>query len=466
LTGSAYIRLIPLILLGLLACTSPPPPVPLPQLTITKNWFPGLPQEGSKILDPDFEIPSERVYEVRIVAWLLSRELPGKFDSINKRTRLILATHGGNPVLPSSAIAEGCKIVMGARAREAKSWIEIGGSKEAVKLLSTKGILPRGLTIEFLVEQAEVEESEGDVRRSLSFCVSRGLADKLTLSILSAEIEPSEHGRPGLLDQELIILDRAPAAGKDPLFLMWRARLARLHRQWVAVYLEVLPRTTGKLDEDLAECRASLLRRDKEVTSRAGVVSAGEAHGIDLVSAMESLSMVSKRRAMLVNQAEKTGATLALDLGLSGDESVLAAYTLRLIPKLKGKKREELLPAKLGWLLEREAWGLLLLHLEADPLPPEALALAVRHSGEMARYPGVLTSLLEESESVEALHKSILMENRAILGSNMPGPRIRAFLWLESQGEDLGDYQPMSSQKERRKAYLSLVQQWESERRQ
>jgi len=285
----------------------------------------------------------------------------------------------------------------------------------------------------------------------------------LTVSILGQEIVPTKHGISSVKNQELLVLDRAPEPGKAPLFLIWKARIATLKAQNVAVYLEVTPTAGRGLARKLSECRESLAQHGKEADARGRVVSKGEAQKIDLANVLESLSMVPKRRAMLVNQAQKSGAHLALDLGLSADANILATYFLRVTPLLQERKEEELTTEKLGWILEREGWLHVLLQLEAEPLKPEILALAVRHAGELARYPGMLTALLDESSGLAEFRAGVLLENRSILISNMPGPRIRAFLWLEDHGQDLEEYQPMATQKERRKAYLSLVEKWESQ---
>ncbi len=396
-------------------------------------------------------------------AWLLTKKLSEDLEPITQRTRLILATDGGRPVLPSSAIAQGGQVAVGKRARELKNWIEIGGSRVATRISATEGVLPKGLTLEFKAREADADDGAGAGNRTISFCVSRDTADELTLSILWQRVEPTVHNLAGVVDQELIVLDRAPQVGKSPVFLTWRVQLARLKEHWVAVYLEALPHSDRGLDEAIAECKASLLQRAEEAQQRTSVVSPGEAQAIDLTNALESLALVKKRRAMIVNQAGKTGAGLALDLGLSATEAFLASYILRLLPELQDKKGEDLNPDKLAWILEKEAWTQLLLQLEADPPLPEMLALAVRHAGELARYPGMLQDFLESSKSLEGLHRRILMENRSILISNIPGPRIRASLWLESRGEDLGDYRPMDTQARRREAYVALVRRWEAE---
>jgi hypothetical protein len=324
------------------------------------------------------------------------------------------------------------------------------------------------LTVQFTVGVADPDRGNEPPPRSLSFCVSRALDDQLTVSILAQEIEPTEHGLSSVKNQELLVLDRAPEPGKAPLFLIWKARIAKLKAHNVAVYFEVSPTAGRGLARKLSECRESLAHHGKEADARGSAVSKGEAQEIDLANVLESLSMMPKRRAMLVNQAQKSGAHLALDLGLAGDANLLATYFLRVIPLLEERKAEErkeekLTPEKLGWILEREAWIHVLLQLEAEPQKPEVLALAVRHAGELARYPGMMNALLEESSGLAAFKAGILLENRSILISNMPGPRIRAFLWLEDHGQDLEGYQPMATQKERRVAYLSLVRKWESQ---
>ena len=456
-------RLLASSLIGMCACSSGPKPIPLPAIKVTKSWLPGLPQEGARILEPGYTVSAKGVYQVKMIAWLLSAELPGEFEPVFERTKLILATEGKRPVLPSSTLVERGKLALGKKAREVRSWIEIGGTRNASRILSTTGILPKGLTLEFRVEEDSPEKPADPIRRALSFCLSRDSSDQLTVSILREETTPTEHELAGMTDQELLVLDRAPVPGKSPICVIWPANLPRLKQLWVAVYLEVAPEVDRDLDKSLAECLASLKESARQARSKVVAINDQDVRGIDLANALESLERVDKRRAMLVNQAKKTGADLALDLGLSAEDGLLAAYVLQLIPKLRSRKPEELVPKELGWILEKQAWLQLLLHLENDPIPPEILALAIRHAGEVARNAGLLRELVQGASGLAELQRAILNENRSTLISNMPSPRIRAYLWLESHGQDLGDYRPMASDAERRKAYLALVRKWEPE---
>ena len=458
--------LLSLGLFALTACGSAPPPLELPKLVVRKNWLPGLPQEGAKIGASKIEIPKDQVYEVRIVGWLLSKPVPGRFVPVSECTQLILALAGEQPVLPSSPLTGDGQVAVGPGALEAQSFLEIGGAKAAVQLLDDRGILPRGLTIEFEVGLENAAAEAARSRRTLSFCVSRAADDRLTVSILSRMTEPTQHGLSTLTRNEILVLDRAPEPGKSPMFLRWKARVARLKSQDVGIYIQVQSRVGWGLEKALAQCEESLRKQGRDAAAMGSALSPRETQEIDLASALESLALVSKRRAMLVHQAQKSHADLALDLGLSGDDQLLATYFLRVVPLLKAQEPAELTPDELAWILEREAWHQLLLSLEEQPPQPEIVALAMRHAGEIANYTGMLGTLVDDSKSLQQFQQDLLMENRSILSSNMPGPRIRAFLWLQGRGEDLMTYDPMADAKERRKAFVALVRKWESEAKQ
>jgi len=279
-----------------------------------------------------------------------------------------------------------------------------------------------------------------------------------------------EHSDPGLLveeqrgqkpvevvSREYIVLDRAPEIGGAPLGLVVPSPFVGDEGSAVAaiVRIERAPRTGQARAEHsgaLARCLADVRQSARRSAEEAVPVPAAELTADKLKSAFAALSSADHRRSALVLVASATNAELAADLALIADDELLTRYVAAIEKRSKADKGGTDAKQRLGWLLEQTAFRTLGEMLADEELPPDLLAILVRHGGAVGALAGELEEAIARVKDLAAFEQYLVAQNRAFLEHRHPAIRARAYDWLARRGLAPANYDPVGSDAERRRA--------------
>ena len=174
----------------------------------------------------------------------------------------------------------------------------------------------------------------------------------------------------------------------------------------------------------------------------------------------EALRVFQERggRSALLQVAQESKATLALELALVADESFLVTLNRRAFPHSPEptgdapatKVRPE--PA-IGWRLDRAAWELLAEGALNETLEPELQGVLFRAAGALAAFPDLLQEAAKGAKGDPAQFQDrLIAEQRYFLEDSSASARLRAYDWLKERGIVVPGYDPLGERDARRAA--------------
>ncbi len=162
----------------------------------------------------------------------------------------------------------------------------------------------------------------------------------------------------------------------------------------------------------------------------------------------QGLTDEDRQRAVLAFLAAEHEAEIAEDLALSAPPAAVSRFAERL--------QDCPVQPPIGWLLDRVALEFLVDEVAASDSTAFP-GFLLRHVGPLADEPSTVTDLIRRVNSTEDWTHLILAENEALLAESSSTQRLRAFDWLIQRGRNLGDFDPLASRSERRKALEDLA---------
>jgi hypothetical protein len=128
---------------------SPPPLLAENATVVSVRHFVGTPLSGTVLKEPPPIDPAD-VLEVE-VSFVALEENPSGFDPLGARARLIVASHGANPVRSTGGLTSSATYAVGEQAAELERQIESGRFQRHLNLVRAFGGLPPGVTARFEV---------------------------------------------------------------------------------------------------------------------------------------------------------------------------------------------------------------------------------------------------------------------------------------------------------------------------
>lgn len=433
-----------LVCAWLSSCSTPPEPTPVvpPALQVGVRHVAGTVLSDGPI-DGIPRLEAGKARRVRCRVTYLRRMPVDDLVPLATRTRLVVAAHGSEPLVPAAALISSARVGAG-NAAAAFATRASGDPIDAVEIAGLSGVLHAGTTAGF--RALGPPQDRGVQRRRAEILVSEDAEGRPVVALQIDDLANTASQR--LLRRQVVLLEDVPTEGEAPLVLVFPS----VYDDGGAFLAEItIDRPGDALTPILARARADLEQASAlgESPRFGGTASTN----LTLATSLKSLDISRHQRPSLVFLAQSTGATLALDLAMTADNATLAAWVLRVGPDVIEHWRDaKATPIELGWRLEHTAFTLLAARLDKDDLTTEMRGVLAMHAGEAGRFPGILSGALRRCGSNAQLHETLMQENREFLVGSDPAARVRAFDWLRARDAAPPGFDPLAPRTERRKA--------------
>ena len=479
-----------LLLLFPLACRAALPEGPPTPQVVTEIHH----RAGSLLSGPSpLGDPPDKGLEGVELFWRVSRvtdaclEHEG-LERLGTRLRLVISPERADPLAPSPTLRflGSCLIVSHGAVQDFLAQLEAGSfgpSLETTRLRSV--VLPNSTT--FLRSRSLrtiLVAGEGALHRSVTFAVSSPPDGEFTLGLAAEDIlvdgeaqsrpisayagdpRPLAYEKPGYIPEpvaleaqrlsEFVLLEDAPEVGAEPIVLVLPSPFeGEAGYSYVAEIRLISPPVpeTGEASRVhtamVARARREIEASIRDAARRTAPVN-GQALAVSrLASAIQELAIDELRRSALLFLAHETGAEFARDLVFVASDEFLAQL-LADVTDIEDLVRE-LGPQQLGWSFDQHSMGFMVELTEAGiELPGELTSVLIRHTGEVAHYPSLLSGAISIDRT--EFERRLLEENRVFLESSSPASRVRSFDWLQSRGLAPQGYDPLADDDARRAA--------------
>ena len=250
--------------------------------------------------------------------------------------------------------------------------------------------------------------------------------------------------------QETAFLDNLSLLDDGPFALLLPCTIDGT--PWKALAAEISIR---RITEDAnAPAAIASLHDNLSATSarvQAGLSLPATGNQPELQSAISALSRHDSLRPPLLFLATNTNADIASDFVLVADDAMLKQLGDQVLAKFPPPS-STIVPADLGWFLDRSALQLMAEQATKNALPPEMMSVLVLHTGELGRHPDSLEDVIKSVNSIADFKLRVIGENFIALEDNSPSARVRAYDWLKTQGKAPADFDPMGTRKSRRES--------------
>jgi len=440
------------VLLLLPACAaSRPAPFAPPPLAPAFSHFSGSPLTGALPLLG--ELPEEQQPQLALVLTARVVAVPSLSDAglqrLASQARLVVGAEGERSLRGLSRLSEGALVGAGAAAARVLAALDDGS------LPAVDGGAPATALLAGTTAALHLPAPLADLATPpLLVLVTR--AETLVVALaLQGEVAPlDEDDAAPRARSELVVLQIPLATDGAPLLLAVPLVLPDHPRAALLVALSA--RAPGPGDAAHAAdvthaARDARLAAERRRAS-ASRLTADESFLREVLSAFSALRDARSRRSALTFLADVASAPLAGDLALLADEALLTALVARV--EADGRDLSSLVEqgGGLGWLLERSAVQLLATRAVEAALPPELLALLLRHAGEAGRYPSTLLEAAGACASVAELSARLVAENLIALEDSGAAARTRACDWLAARALAPDGFDPLAPLDQRRAA--------------
>jgi hypothetical protein len=468
--STVTVRILRYLLLGIVGAAigcagnkAPPPPLVAPGAGIELAHFSGSALSGPTT-QPVQAIGADQAWLVDVSIYAMERMPRAAMRSVGTQARLIVATQGGEPVLPSTELAAASRCGFGAEAEAFVSALDSGALGRTTKIGAQRGAMLPGLALAARTTDPGAQDDSSGPWRGVVVSRPAAPSGDLELALVMqdlvapapADVDAAEVAqRPApILQRELALMDRSPPLSTDGATAAFVVplRMAGGAAEAVAAIVRVRPSPSAQdADEVYAESMREVAQSIERERAQAHVVPRGLDDAQSYRAALDALAYPANRRRSMAYLADQTGAPICLDVALVADDAALEELSSHIreataAPQATGDR------AALGWALDRAALALLAARSGAERAPPELAAVLVAHAGEAGRHAGSMEEVQGSAATRQDLEARLVAENYVFLEDNSPASRVRAYDWLLARGRAPEGYDPLASNRERRDA--------------
>jgi hypothetical protein len=471
-----------LALLAAAGCRSakqgPPKEFGPPAATIDVEHFSGSPFSGPTTR-PVSAPPPDHAWHVKVALLAFERPAPATGEPIGARARLVAATRGIAPVMPSSRLTRDTRwIDLQPQADVAALLGPVAGRNAPMRQFDAAMIPGVTLGVEVADPVTRPDPVSGTIpKRRVEFRLYRGgggtaapASGELQVGLVvedfvtpPAPAEPVDDRPaanapppelpPPVFTREIVVIDRDPVAGgTDQFAIALPIQFEGAVAQCIVAVVEVSPGTDTPEHRKAIDAALAGVARSAQVASARPTTAPV---GIDTTStfnaALAALTDPIRRRSALVFLAGTTRAALCEDVALVADDATLGEVCTEIGVKTAAATAPWSADT-LGWLLESTAFQLLGKRLSESRIAPELSAVLTTYAGQAGRSAASIEELSKGLGSRQAFENRLYAENLLFLEDGQPAARVRAFDWLKSRGRAPAAFDPLGPPRERRAA--------------
>ena len=470
------------------AAKKPAPPLVGPGARVELTVYSGSALSGPTTQPVAAAADADQAWVVD-VSFVALKDMPrAALRSVGAQARLITATQGGQPVLPSTRLTAASRCALGDEAEAFAEVIKSGSLGPSADIAAKRAALLPGMTV--TARGVDAAATSAPAARWSEIAVSRpaGAPAELQLALLMQDLvtpaapDPDEQTGPDevdsrdkrqrgrsrraapqpaaaaaapqpVLQRELAVVDRVPvsADGATAAFVV-PTRLAGSGARAVAAIVRVAPASSAPDAAELVDASMKQVGESIErERARTSIVSADVHDSRSYRTVLDSLASPEHRRRSLVYLSDQTGASICLDVAMVADDATLEELSTRVGEATSAAESTAGRDA-LGWALDRAALALLTARSGTEKVPDELAAVLVAHAGEAGRHSGSLEEVLAGAATKRDLDARLVAENYIFLEDNSPASRVRAYDWLRARGRAPEGYNPLGPNRERRDA--------------
>jgi hypothetical protein len=448
-----------------------PEPLRPPLVGLELSHFYGSPLSGPTAAPRQVEVGDDML-PVTISMTALRTMATDRLRPLGAQAGLIIATRGGQPVLPSGKLTLAARTAAGEEAVRFEEELARTQPAQAALLVVEQTALPPGVTASL-----EATDLQSPYRRlRVDICRPSTGKELLVALVIEDLVEPNsplaaadEDEKPSsrnpardqaavqrVPQRETALLDGLPIE-QDGLIvaIVAPARFSSPSGEAVAVLVRVGPEGVAPPVEMVARVREDLRRSASEVASRPDTLPLGREQLPGLRTALLALADPQQRRQAVVFLAEQTGATMCQDVALVADDESLQTLAAAISERTAVPPVSSV--AALGWALDSACISTLASLQSGNALPPELSSVLVLHAGEVGRRSDSLEEVLRGLDSRAGLDARLVAENTLFLEDTSPASRVRAFDWLRARNQAPEGYDPLGDARARRTALDRIV---------
>jgi hypothetical protein len=434
---------------ALVGCASKRAPLPAPLATVDRSIYSGTVLSGPTTRPVAAHAPTDiLIVSVELVAL---DDVPAILNPVAPDVRLIITTAGTSALQPRSQLTHGVR------------W-QVSGDMPPLKGPSTSFAsdniaLPRGASA--LVKVADQSNAASEFRISLG---RSNTAGELELAVtLSGQIKDDEGSdKPAeTWADETAVLKPIKITEPTTASLLIPFTFTKSRVRSVLARIEIRPATNRPEDAALITASSQQINRSIAMASTTQPSTAPERWpGYDV--AMRGLTDPGARRASLLFICRQVHANICRDFALTASDPALEA----LAGTISNAATSSKIPsddASAAWLLDGSALRYAADLQAKEQLPPELVAVLIRHTGQAAMNSGSVAEILGKVKTREEFEARVVSENLIYLEDTSPAARSRACEWLAQRGKAPPGYEPLAPLREREaaleKVYDSMSQQ-------
>jgi hypothetical protein len=430
-------------------------PLQAPDAQVSLTHFSGGVLSGPTTRVADTSHPEAAIaVSVRLVA--MEQPLPADLlKPIDPGVRLIVSNRADTPVVPVMHLTRGIRWSGGGQnggsnggdnrdVAQLESKLAAGALSRSAEMQTVDLAVPPGVTAVL----AACDQHPGTTGTKRGIELSLHAEPSPADHQLQLSIAVEDHAR------ELAVLQSIPVTEATSIALMIPFRYSDGRSQAVLALIHASPGTESpELQAALARCAADLARSASEASARSTRPAPGAAALPGFEASLAALEEPGSRRAGLVYLASETDAPVCGDCALVCDDMTLGQLAQQVRQRATTTAATtQPTTESLGWALDAAALSLMSELQSDNKLPPELLAVFIRHAGQAALNGGLVQEIVSGAGARMDFEQRVQAENFVALEDSSPGARVRAFDWLSAQGKAPGDYDPLASPKERRAA--------------
>lgn len=429
-------------------------PLAVPALKIQESHFSGTVLSGPLSQSPK-ETPAADALHVD-VKWLLLRGLPPVGETLGARADLILAQRQAQPVLPSTNLTVGGRVVTDSAAIAALQSLP---AAQAVGVSRTVTALPAGATYAVnMASEKPYPQVQAFVSRPMDQLQSVELAvavtDEVTVEVETDSVDPeaaaTQPAPPPLRQVQRELAMVRLRADQSPIALIVPVSLSESPAKFVAIIVELSPGSDDPAHVDaLARAREEMTAAAKVALTESAIDPA-QSIAREISSALSQAQTAQRRRSSIVFLATANAAPIAADMAMLADDALLERFVALL--DQQSAAGQSMSPTQWSLALDLVALKCLGELQAAGKLPPEMQSLLVLHTGEVGRRAGTIDEIVAGVGSREELNARIQAENLIYLADHSPAARVRAFDWLTARNAAPEDFDPLADTRARRAA--------------
>jgi hypothetical protein len=440
----------------------PPPPLATPAVFTQLTHYTGTPLSGPQIAVADVGTQADAL-EVSVKWVAVLNAPPSVQETLASQSRLIIAGQTGAPMLASPDLTKRVLFDQSSDVGALESQYAQAPSTAFAPIATLEGALPAKVTATFLAATAAGSPPRDRIvlrvsRRIAGTATTQNTAQALQMTLEMSQDNSLAATQPSIIRSETAVFDRPLVNGQDHLAIVIPMNFSDSPARAMVGLVDITQGATAAL---LAECHADLQASAEAAAAQPNTAAVEGSAWSGYDSALKALWQPAERRAALVFLAAQTSAHICEDTALVADDPTLEKLGTTIAEEAAASS-EPHTSAALSWLLDRAAFGLLVLSdapassspggTAGAPLPPELRAVLTVYAGEPARHSGSLDDIANQSTSRQDLENRLTAENLVFLTDSSPASRVRAFDWLKARGLAPNGFDPLGPAKERREA--------------